>query len=389
MISESATVFARLVGNWTANGRHRAPLRNICFFLGAGFSKAWSQRYPGGKELFEFTRADRKECNELNQYLATTNYEDLEVIDYNVLREIVYQLGMYKKYPATRTRYIDDAKIDLIETDLRWLIVARFRRLQHAWSDRKEKFVIPYALNTEQEAIASFFLELMTQGDASRGYAEGIRVHYLSTNYDNLLETILDNGLPDDESVLQYSYRGITPRRVNGQNNPFSMHNIWLVNSLFKLNGGFEIFRDDGGYEIDYRNTTALRPNDRMPELMLPSKEQNYAEEYFQSIFPKAIRILQEAAALVIVGYSMPEEDALLRFLIKQFAAERTDGSGRFVFYVDKMSVLRQRERIASIWPHTKEQRGLTLHTYYGEFAQWATDVKRLLQAEDPLRHKA
>lgn len=67
----------------------------------------------------------------------------------------------------------------------------------------------------------------------------------------------------------------------------------------------------------------------------MPSKEQNYANLYFSSIFPKAVRLLQESDVLVIVGYSLSEEDALLRFLIRQFAEDLRDAHGKSIFYVD------------------------------------------------------
>lgn len=35
---------------------------------------------------------------------------------------------------------------------------------------------------------------------------------------------------------------------------------------------------------------------------MLPSHEQDYQQKYFQTNFPKAIRLLQESIVLVIVG---------------------------------------------------------------------------------------
>ena len=38
---------------------------------------------------------------------------------------------------------------------------------------------------------------------------------------------------------------------------------------------------------------------------------------------------------LVIVGYSLSEEDALLRFLVRQFAEDLRDASGKYIFYID------------------------------------------------------
>ena len=64
----------------------------------------------------------------------------------------------------------------------------------------------------------------------------------------------------------------------------------------------------------------------------MPSKEQNYIDPYLSSSFPKAVRLLHESDVLVIVGYSLSEEDALLRFLIRQFAEDLRDVHGKSIF---------------------------------------------------------
>ena len=65
----------------------------------------------------------------------------------------------------------------------------------------------------------------------------------------------------------------------------------------------------------------------RPPVLMLPSREQDYSDPYFKEIFPKAVRLMRETRVLIIVGYSMPDDDALMRFIIRQFAEEPEDGA--------------------------------------------------------------
>ena len=108
---------------------------------------------------------------------------------------------------------------------------------------------------------------------------------------------------------------------------------------------------------------------------MLPSNEQDYTQNYFKSIFPKAIRLLQESRILVIVGYSLPEEDALLRFLVKQFAEDRADGDEKLVFYIDLASEYEQRSRITSVFPHSEEGRGLKCIPFSGSFVDWIKEL--------------
>ena len=73
----------------------------------------------------------------------------------------------------------------------------------------------------------------------------------------------------------------------------------------------------------------------RPPVLMLPSREQDYSDSYFRAVFPKAVRLLRETRVLVLVGYSFPKDDALIGFILRQFAEEPEDGRGKWIFYID------------------------------------------------------
>ena len=44
-----------------------APLVNITFFLGAGFSKAWDARYPTGNQLFSVPGAKRDSLSDVER----------------------------------------------------------------------------------------------------------------------------------------------------------------------------------------------------------------------------------------------------------------------------------------------------------------------------------
>jgi hypothetical protein len=116
---------------------------------------------------------------------------------------------------------------------------------------------------------------------------------------------------------------------------------------------------------------------------MLPSNEQDYTQEYFKALFPKSIRLLQESKVLVVVGYSLPEEDALIRFLIKQFAEDRTDGDNKEIFYIDLSKESEQLEKVAGVFPHCDELRGLKIIPFSGSFNEWVKSVLKAIRDQN------
>ena len=108
---------------------------------------------------------------------------------------------------------------------------------------------------------------------------------------------------------------------------------------------------------------------------MLASREQDYTQTYFRAMFPKVIRLLHETRVLVVVGYSLPEEDALLRLIIRQFAEDRADGSRKLLFYIDMSSTTAQEQKVNGVFPHVSDIKGLTVLPYSGSFATWCNEV--------------
>ncbi len=108
----------------------------------------------------------------------------------------------------------------------------------------------------------------------------------------------------------------------------------------------------------------------------MPSKEQNYTNRYFSAIFPKAVRLLQESRVLVIVGYSLSEEDALLRFLIRQFAEDLRDVRGKYIFYIDYTNQDVLNERLQGCFRYMNRMDVSNIFTYSGGFVEW---IKRIL----------
>ena len=129
---------------------------------------------------------------------------------------------------------------------------------------------------------------------------------------------------------------GSRPLSVANEQNIRPIHDHELTWHLLKINGGFEILQSRENYLLDY---SYRKPNDIFkdppPVLMLPSREQNYDDPYFRTIFPKAVRLLRETKILILVGYSLPEDDALIRFILRQFAEAPEDGRGKHIFYIE------------------------------------------------------
>jgi hypothetical protein len=288
---------------------------------------------------------------------------------------------MNAKYQAIRARYTDEDNIRQSKNRLRAYFASRFQRLIHPnwqWFDRAtSKFTVPLEFTPDQEHIRSLFRRMFEIIDGSHLHMEGARLNFITTNYDWLVEQVIDSVCQDDDSAFLYLYRGITPESVCGQAPPVPAFAHSLVFNLLKINGGLEVFREGTEYHFDYRAKDGGDYERNAPILMLPSREQDYTDHYFLSIFPKAVRLLNESRALVLVGYSLPKEDALLRFIIRQFCEDRADSLEKDVFYVDMMTEQTQREKVKSVFPFAGNP--LHLETYSGSFADWAREVMLLI----------
>lgn len=389
---ESVKEFAHLLHAANPNHGKSMPLMNVTFFLGAGFSKSWDEAFPVGNALFSFAHKEWEEHDgPLAEFLALNNYQPTGLdIDASMFKDIVYQIGMMRKYPEMRPRYIDDQNLDMVEKHLRFLVRKKFEQTAPLYFEEGEKLTLPDTPNNAQKKILEFFGVIERSGDGSQGLPEGLRANYLTTNYDFVIEAILDNILAPDDSYQLYTYRGITPVRYCGRNPEMKFFDNWMTGNLLKINGGFEIFKTADGFEFDYRrpdNDDALRRNP--PQLMLASREQDYTQSYFRAMFPKVIRLLHETRVLVVVGYSLPEEDALLRLIVRQFAEDRADGSRKLLFYIDMSPAEAQVSKVNGVFPHVRELRGLTVIPHSGSFSEWCSEVVRALKRLNAPTRKA
>ncbi|WP_197461307.1 SIR2 family protein [Acetobacter malorum] len=354
-IKPEVELFVKIVNRLTYKNGPNAlstPLCNLTFWVGAGFSKAWNSRYPTSAELFRIRGRQVDKIAEPGALSRTFGVDMFEGLNFDRVRALVYQLDMQARYPDVRSRYVDEQNIKAIRSALASAVVARFVEItgMQPFDREAAKFILRDPTREQREIIA-FFNDLEHRDNGSQAIVEGLRTHFISTNYDNVIETILDNVIGEDDSTFIYGYRGVTPIEIEGTRPAKLMHDHWLVRQLIKINGGFEILRKKDGFVFNYENRTPSEIASNPPVVMLPSREQDYTDSYFQAVFPKAVRLLRETSILVIVGYSLPDDDALMRFILRQFAEEPEDGRKKFLFYVDPSGAEEKFARLETVFP--------------------------------------
>ena len=387
-ISEAATAFMKLVKHFDyqqVDGPKSPRLTNLTFWAGAGFSKSWDPKAPVSEDLFTlktgllehaadtFHTADAFALSRMFRFDLSDN------ISYEQFRQIVYELDMYERYPDIRPRYIDDQNLRLFRAALKSAVVRRYAQITNLnyFDPQSQKSLCSNPTQAQQDIIGLFDY-LLKREDGSELLIEGIRTHFVTTNYDFVIETILDCFLRGEDYLYLYTYRGFTPARVGNEPNIKPVHDHRLTWHLLKINGGFEILPRGENYLLDYSRRNPSDIFNHPPVLMLPSREQNYDDPYFRTIFPKVVRLLRETKILVLVGYSFPEDDALIRFILRQFAEAPEDGRGKYIFYIDPCSDRKKREAIVQVFPMI-EKRVPKLYTFKGGFEAFAAECIRLL----------
>lgn len=378
---ETVQLFMELVreyGYQQATGLKR--LTNFTFFAGAGFSKSWDPLAPVGAELFTL---DSKVVEKVADFGALSRMFGLSALN-NItpdqLRQIVYQIDMYDRYPDVRSRYVDEQNLRMFRGALRAAVVDRYEQITNLNYFDKSAQKFPPPSTSQQCDIVNFFRYLLDRTSGSFGQTEGIRTQFITTNYDFVIETILDNVLGFDDSLFLYTYRGFTPKEIINQPNMTPIHEHWLVQHLLKINGGFEILRRGDDYVLDYSKRSSDTVLSDPPILMLASREQNYSDPYFKTIFPKVVRLLRDTTVLVIVGYSLPQDDALIRFFIRQFAEEPEDGHGKIIFYVGPGTEQDKRSDLEEVFPAMEMEGAPHLAIYNGGFDKFAADCLKIAE---------
>jgi len=390
---------------------------NFVFFVGAGFSKAWDEKFDGGRNLFEnFSSEHLSFTKSFINYLKTMSWYGQEIlhknefnIEFNDFKKVVFSLGMYEKYGELRPKYIDSNGLKTIRKELNALISLKIWK-RNPYSQRANfdtpMIYPPEEPTKEQKDIVKFFKTLRYQKNNSSPEQEGIKINHITTNYDFVIESIFDAWADEHSSVshLDYAYRGFTPNNYCGfsecypiEDDPITqcynqcesigyrniskIKDYKAIESLFKLNGGLEIYRNsDGTYKIDYGKKEFKDLLKESPLLILPSYEQDYSDPYFREILQKSKELLTTSKVLIIIGYSLPEEDILIRFLLQHFALDKTDFQNKMIFYINKgdnHNKLRKKLKSVfreSINKHFSKQ----IYTFSGSFNEFVEQFNQL-----------
>ena len=284
---------------------------------------------------------------------------------------------MMRRHDFLQGRFWDKFGLERVEEEFRLYFVRKLKKMtEYQYVDKEQKF----AYLKRNTCFYTFFDRILSELTGDSGVPEGIRTNFLTTNYDNIIERIIDYHISDILPYYYYSYRGFTPNYANGSKQCVCPHDNQLVFPLLKLNGGIEIFKDADTFSLDYRNEELSKFKNCAPEVIFPCQEQGYDTDYFKTIFPKANRILQETNVLVVIGYAFPKEDGLIRFLLKQFAESLRDAEDKTIFYIDYDRYGRENElkdRVLQIFPELKNR----LFVYTKGFASFAKSFNKLKAA--------
>lgn len=381
-VSDSAKIFMDLVSHFSYQQGPRPQSRgltNFTFFAGAGFSKSWDPKSPIGSELFTLKSDVIEQVADVGALARMFGLHAFDEIRPDQLRQIVYQVDMYERYPDVRSRYVDEQNLKMFRGALRAAVLDRYEQITslNYFDETISKFPLTSPTKRQRD-ILSFFQHLHSKMDGSQGPAEGVRTHFITTNYDFVVETILDNIVAADDSLFLYTYRGFTPNRIINEPNIAPVHEHWLVQHLLKINGGFEILREGENYVLDYSMRHSKDVMSEPPILMLASREQDYSDPYFKTVFPKVVRLMRDTKVLVIVGYSLPQDDALIRFFLRQFAEEPEDGFGKVVFYIGPGTDQDKRAVLEEVFPSMAGHGAPQLVTYNKGFDAFAAECMLL-----------
>lgn len=292
---------------------------NIAIFAGAGFSMAWDAKYPNGNKLFGIDKKDIKNYKNFSFVSLADSFQlkwlseadkssDEERAE--VFCNLKFQIDIYKKYPTLLPSYIDKATIEHVEESVGLFVKKRLEEFVG-----KDELSLEYKkkLDKDKNAILNLFKRMKERKGG---------LTFITTNYNLVLDRLVRQS-----GLEEHPVRGIFDKVAFESDN-------WCpkVNncSLFKLNGGLEIYKVNNEYQVSYAN---ISDSLSAPKLIVPSREQNYTDNYFKSIFVKTCNKLRDSSRLLFIGYSLPEEDHVIKFLLQSFVD--SGHSNKEVYIID------------------------------------------------------
>lgn len=309
---------------------------DIVLWTGAGLSKEWNASFPSGKNVF--TMPDGGDSN-VRFYLKTLNGYTNSHSDYEEIKMAMYKLQVQRDFPELQNKYVDRQLSFMLEQEIIRNVYSKMS--PYLWDSK-------YTPNRQR--IVSFFEYLSKQLDYNGGKVNGYRLNFLSTNYDFCIENALKiSSFEDDDEEKLFLYRGFTPASYNGICDPILQTSSDPHISLIKLNGGFDIIRSNGQYCIETRQDfldSYYADLIKQKSIILPSLQQDYRDEYFRMIFPKAVEILRRAKVLIFIGTSLPDEDYLFKHLLSHYFDNETDIYIKMIVYVGFEKKKKEQDRI-------------------------------------------
>ena len=308
----------------------RTDRRRVVIFCGAGFAKAWSIKSPLSKDLFSVPTSAFEHNESLLRLLEYLRQGETGHVDQYAMKDVATFLDLCEHHPFLRGELMDRYSATRLRAELGRAIKGHYRQLHYINDLKESDDVLPVKSNKSphRKPIIGFLQDMLhdrceyTEGNV------GLDLCFVTTNYDYAVESWIQESA--GHPVLEDLYRGFTPTRINGEENtqflidrPFSL-------KLLKLNGGFEIVEDHGGFALDYRN------HQQTPVMVLPSSFQDYRSEYFQCVFEKAAIAFQQADVVLFVGYLFPREDLLIRRLTAMLVDSGTPRKAKGIFSISR-----------------------------------------------------
>lgn len=324
--------------------------KKICVFLGAGFSKAWDEKYPLSDQVFSLSKEEAEDYSDKFKFFSLFESFNLnlhpdtvsEKERAGVFKSFKYNLDVYRRYPSLLPSHLDKQTLDYFERQVKNYIKNKFVRLLPL---SEFKLDSKGAARKHKEDIIRFFNKL--------GAANSLDI--ITTNYDIVIDKVLKFSNP-----IRTQLRGF-PIHINNEVTCPKKGGV----GLYKLNGGFEVIAEGDGFKIDY---DSLNDTDSCPNIILPSNDQNYSDKYFKNAFVKSSGQLRQADVLIFIGYSFPEEDYIIQFLLKSFLDADNKEKETIIVSRNEKSALECHERACRLFTELNDKSGL--YYYKGSFLE-------------------
>jgi NAD-dependent SIR2 family protein deacetylase len=286
------------------------------YFLGAGATKAVKENVPLNKEMvkFIFTKLNdphvQEYLDQLESFIASFFYSNdyknypaiediLSLLDYNIFSKNI----SIKGYDNLKFRQVKNS-----------LVILMARALKDS-------------LQQLDSSLTDIFCSRMNE-----------QVTIISTNYD----IVIDNALYSTLESIRYGVHiraNIYPKVHAVENGQVARYDVSQLNKgrikLLKLHGSLNWLYCERCNELDITvgekgiveylkdNSSELKcvtyPNctcNYVPLIVTPTYLKNYDNRIFQKIWEEAEREIASAEELIFIGYSLPQADMLIKFML-------------------------------------------------------------------------